>query len=259
MSTDQHARRRTGPTGALRAVFGVPFRLQTYRNLLYLALAFPLGLLYFVFLSVGLSLGVALAVVVVGIPILLAVLAIATGIASVERELATLLLGVDIETPPDDEPWSVPTSAGSVLERARSLVTDLETWKALVYLGTKLFLGIASFVVVTTMLVTAVSLLAVPLVYDQPGVYVGVVTDAPLRLHPSLYVVWHDLLVGVETVVHVGSWQVRTLPAALAVAAFGAALGVASLHLLNGLARFSAWYAKAMLGTGVDLPTPRRW
>ncbi|WP_321112265.1 sensor domain-containing protein [Halorussus salinisoli] len=217
-------------------------------------LAFPLGLAYFVFLSVGLSVGVGLTIAVVGIPILLAVLAISTGLASVERAIATVLLGVEVESP-----GSAVTESGPVLERVKRLVTDFGTWKALVYLGTKLIIGVTSFVAVTTLLVTSVSLLTVPLVYDQPGVYVGVVTDAPIRFHPSLYVVWHNLLVGVETVVSVGSWQVQTLPAALGVAGVGVLLGIASLHLLNGLARFSAWYTKLMLGTGVEIPTPRRW
>ena len=37
----------------LRHLFGAPFRLRTYTNLLYLLLAFPLGVAYFVFLVVG--------------------------------------------------------------------------------------------------------------------------------------------------------------------------------------------------------------
>jgi len=239
-----------GLARSVGSAFAVPFRLQTYRNLLYLVLAFPLGLAYFVFLSVGLSLGVGLAITVIGIPILLAVLAISTGLATVEREIAAVLLGVEV-----DSPGSVLTDDGSLLERAKRLVTDAGTWKAVVYLGTKLFVGVVSFVVVTTLLVTAVSMLAVPFVYDQPGVYVGIVTDAPLRLHPSLYVAWRNLLVGIETVVHVGSWQVTTLAEALGVAGAGVLLGVASLHLLNGLARLSAWYTKLMLGTGTETPS----
>ena len=34
-------------------LFGAPFRLRTYTNLLYLMLAFPLGVAYFVFLVAG--------------------------------------------------------------------------------------------------------------------------------------------------------------------------------------------------------------
>ena len=246
--------RRSGVFPLARTVFGVPFRLQTYRNLLYLALAFPLGLVYFVLLSVGLSLGAGLAITVVGVPLFLAVLALATGLAAVERELTALLLGVDIESAgsPVLGPTEADSTLGSLLERAKRLVTDLGTWKAVVYLGSKLFLGLASFVLIMTLLTTATSMLVVPFVYDQPGVYVGFVTDAPIRLHPTLYVAWRQLLVGVETVIHVGSWQVTTLSEALVVAAVGVGIGVVSLHLLNGLARVSAWYTRRMLGT----PTP---
>ncbi|WP_327050877.1 sensor domain-containing protein [Halomicrococcus gelatinilyticus] len=252
------SQRRDSVLPFLRTALGVPFRLQTYRNLLYLALAFPLGLLYFVLLSVGLSLGVGLAITVVGVPLFLAVLALATGLAAVERELTALLLGVDIES--DGSPVLGPTDADSTLdslvERAKRLVTDLGTWKAVVYLGSKLFLGVASFVLIMTLLTTATSMLVVPFVYDQPGVYVGFVTDAPIELHPTLYVAWRQLLVGVDTVVHVGSWQVTTLSQALAVAAVGVGLGVLSLHLLNGLARVSAWYTRYMLGTSTPTPDP---
>jgi len=252
------SQRRDAVLPHVRSVLGVPFRLQTYRNLLYLALAFPLGIVYFVLLSVGLSLGVVLAITVVGIPLLLVVLALATGLAAVERELTALLLGVDIESSgsPVLEPTAADSTLGSLLERAKLLVTDLGTWKAVVYLGSKLFVGVASFTLIMTLLTTSVSMLVVPFVYDQPGVYVGFVTDAPIRLHPSLYVAWRQLLVGVETVVHVGSWQVTTLSQALAVAAVGVGLGVVSLHILNGLARVSAWYTRYMLGTGESAPNP---
>ncbi len=226
---------------ATRTVFGVPFRTQTYRNLCYLALSFPLGVLYFVLFAVGFSLGIAFAIVAVGVPILLATLAVATGLATVERRLATFLLGVDIPTRETATPESL---AG----RVKSLVTDLGTWKAVVYLGTKLFIGALAFEIVMSLLVTAVSLLMVPFVYDQPGVYVGVVTNAPVTLHPALYFGWDDLLVGVETVIPLSAWRVHTLAEALAVAALGLGLGVLSLHLLNALAWLSGRYTRLMLG-----------
>jgi hypothetical protein len=43
-----------------RRYLGAPVRLQTYRNLLYLALAFPLGLLYLVGFVTAAALGVGL-------------------------------------------------------------------------------------------------------------------------------------------------------------------------------------------------------
>lgn len=224
-----------------RTVLGVPFRLQTYRNLCYLALALPLGLVYFVLLAVGISLGVALAVVLVGVPILLGVLAVATRLAAVERWLARWLLGVEVPTRDGPE-------HDSLVDRTRALVTDLGTWTAVVFLGTKLFVGVVAVEILLAMLVTAVSMLAVPFVYDQPGVYVGVVTDAPVSLHPAIYVGWDEMLVGVEAIVELSAWQIETLPAALAVAGVGVVLGLLALHLLNALAWLSGRYTRLLLG-----------
>jgi hypothetical protein len=53
--------------------FGVLRRSETYRNLGYDLLAFPLGIAYFVFLVTGLSVGVGLVIIWVGVPILLGV------------------------------------------------------------------------------------------------------------------------------------------------------------------------------------------
>lgn len=237
----------------LRSVVGVPLRLQTYRNLLYLVLAFPLGLLYFLFLAVGLSVGIGLAITVIGVPIVLVVLAAAVGMASLERKLTALLLGIDIE-PPEDSPLALDRER-SVVERAKALVTGLGTWKAVVYLASKLLLGMASFVAITTLLVTAVTLLLVPFVYDQPGVYVGVVLDRPATLHPALAYGWNSLDVGLRAVVELTSWQVTTLPEALGVAFLGVCLVVAALNVLNVLAWLSGRYARFMLGdpTGTDV------
>lgn len=230
----------------LRSVVGVPLRLQTYRNLLYLSLAFPLGLTYFIFLTVGLSLGVGLAIIVIGVPILLVVLAAATGLASVERKLAVFLLGIDIE-PPGDSPFSLATER-SFVERVKSLVVSTGTWKAVVYLASKLFLGLVSFFLITTLLVTAVTLLLVPFIYDKPGVSVGFVLDGPKTLHPALAYGWDNLFVGVETAVELTSWEVSTLPEALAVAFLGVCVIVVSLNILNLFAWVSGRYARFMLG-----------
>ncbi|KTG09369.1 hypothetical protein AUR64_16450 [Haloprofundus marisrubri] len=223
-----------------RTVFGVAFRPQTYRNLCYLTLAFPLGFCYFLLFAVGVPLGVVSTIFVVGVPILLGMLAIASGLASFERRLTTWLLDVEIPTGERETP-------ASLVGRVRRLVTDVGTWTAVVYLGTKLVVGVVAFEVTMLFLVTAVSLLAIPFVYDQPGVYVGVVTDAPVSLHPAVYFGWDEMLIGLETVITVSTWQVDTLGEALAVAGLGVCLLVFTLHLLNALAWLSGRYTRLML------------
>ena len=77
-------------------VFGAVLDSQTYRNLGYLVLAYPLGLFYFIFLTVGLSLGASLLVIVIGAAILMGVFAAAGQFLRFERLLLTRVLGAEI-------------------------------------------------------------------------------------------------------------------------------------------------------------------
>src|SRR5258705_9332556 len=102
--------------GALAYFFKAPFRLQTYANLLYLLLALPLGIIYFVFLTVGLALGYGLTVVWVGLPILALVFAGSWGLSTLERRLAIGLLGSEV--PPMAPPPSA--SANGFWQRGKA-------------------------------------------------------------------------------------------------------------------------------------------
>ncbi|WP_323675416.1 sensor domain-containing protein [Halorubellus sp. PRR65] len=224
----------------LRAFLGVPVRARTYLNLCYLCLAFPLGIAYLVFVTVGLSLGVGLAVVVVGVPIFLLTVVGALVAGSVERVLARYLLDLDLGS------RALPAD-GPLRDRLVAVLTDASTWKTVVYLPSKLAFGTLGFALATTVLTTGVSMLLVPLYHREPGLYVGVVTDRPVELHPSLYVAWNKLLVGFEAVWTLGAWRVRTLGDALVVAVAGALLVLLGLHALNLLARGLKWYTAVML------------
>src|SRR5229473_1394921 len=83
---------------------------RSYLNALYLLIAFPLGLTYFVVLVGGAISGALVAGILIGLLILLAVLVAAWGFALLERELAIWLLGPDVPplSLPDQEllsPW----------------------------------------------------------------------------------------------------------------------------------------------------------
>src|ERR1700736_199978 len=106
-------------------VFGAVLDPQTYRNLGYLILAYPLGLFYFVFLAVGLSLGAGLLVIVIGAAILMGVFAAATQLLRLERGLLTRLLGAEI---PAAKPL---TSPSKLVEKIVFYLRQPSTWKGL--------------------------------------------------------------------------------------------------------------------------------
>jgi hypothetical protein len=232
MSTNT-VRSTTRLTAALRQVVGAPFRGQTYRNLLYLVLAFPLGLGYFVGLVTGGALGVGLLITLVGLPILLVTLSATTLAASLEAWLATHLVGVEASVPAVlrestlDEGLVLP--GDGFLDAVRHLVTAPSTWTSVLLVLSKFAFGIASFVaLVTTGAVTA-TLVAAPLVYDSATVNLGLMREATVGTYS------------------VGPWIIDTLPEALVVAAGGVVVGVLALNLLNLLAQVQARYTAALL------------
>jgi signal transduction histidine kinase len=188
---------------------GVVARPQTWLNLLYLLLAFPLGLAYFIVLVVGVSTGAALAVLVVGLGILLATLAAGRGMAAIERGLARAVLGVPIATPPEQR--------GSALERITRWLRDPMTWKGLVFVALKLPLGVLSFAIVCA-----------------AGFFSLVLLFAPL------------IVLG--TTVTVFGWIVESSLEALPLTLVGIPAVLLALHLFNGMAWLWAIFARVMLG-----------
>lgn len=210
---------------AATAFVGVTTRTQTYRNLLYLLLAFPLGVAYFVVLTTGLSMGVGLAITVFGVPILLATLGAAYLLTNVEAELTNRLLGTDVQTE------SLDTDDG-LLAAAKRLVAAPRTWLGLVYLFGKFVFGLVAFTALATLLSLSVSMLAAPVTYSSAyhiGLRVGDLSVGPFES---------------------GALVVDSFPEAVGVAAAGLVVGVVSLHLLNGLARVSGVATEALLGQG---------
>ena len=203
---------------SLCALFGPFTDPQSYRNLAYLALALPLGLAYFVALTVGLALGAGLAVMLVGIPILLAVVLGSRVLAAFERALANALLEVDI---------SRPTDARSSREvgfwpALKGYLAAGSTWRGLAFCYVKFWLGVVAFVVLVTLVALSLSLLTAPLHYDDA-------TVGPVAF----------------------GWEIDTLGEAVLAVPIGLALAVASLYVLNALARAFGLIAQALLGDPV--------
>lgn len=226
---------------ALRA----PTRPQTYRNLLYLLVSFPLGIAYFVLLSVGFSAGIPLLFVLLGVPVIVLTLVVSVWLAGAERLLVRRLLGVEV--PPTEL-----RTDGSLRKRLVGLVTDVATWKAVAYLFTKFAYESLAFGLLGSLFATSASFLLAPLYYTRaPVVSYGPFSIADLTL--ELLFGWDDLLIGLTTTIEIGSWQVETLPGALLFAGLGVLGFLVAFPLVNGLARLWGRYARVML------TAPRYW
>ena len=201
-------------------VFGIIVDPQTYRNILYLAMAFPLGVLYFVGLTFGLALGLGLAVVLVGIPILIAVILGTRPVAAFERLLANELLAVDI-SPPND---ALPVEGERFWQTVKRYLGAPSTWKGLVFLYLKFWLGVFSFIILVVGVTVTTAFITAPLHYNDPAVSVGV-----------------------------GAWVIDTGPEALFGVVFGAAFGLGSLHFFNAVAWLSGLFARLLLGSRKEL------
>ena len=150
--------------------FGVIAAPQSYLNIFYLLLAFPLGIAYFVFLVTGISVGASLIIVWVGIPILALVLAGSWAMCEFERILAVSLLKEDIphtirgrstETDAQDLS-SVERLVVRTWRRLKSHLTNRLTWTGILYLFVKFPVGVVSFVIVVVLVAVTGSLLGAP-------------------------------------------------------------------------------------------------
>lgn len=190
---------------------------RTGLRLLYLLLAFPLGLFYFVFLVTGLSLGGGLAVILWGFPILLGVAVVCWWFSTFERWLTIRLLGAHIG------PMRRRSFDGlSRTEQLKAHFGNRVTWTGLVYLFAMFPFGVAAFVVVTTGLATFGVGAAAPFIYS-----------------------FTDLGVGADSY----GWDIDSLPEALAAAALALFIVLPlTVLLINGMAVAWRAFAELMLG-----------
>ena len=230
---------------SVRSIVATPLQPRTYLHLLYLGMAFPLGIAYFVILITGFSIAVPLSVIVIGIPLFIVTLLIVRGLGAVERLLANRLLDTDIAAP------TYPFLDGGVRDRLRALIVNRRTWTECGYLLLKFPIGIGAFVFLVTGLTTSVTFLATPMFYDEPGRRVGLLIADPVTLTPSLSIPWGNILVGAEFAVTISEWAVNSLADALFFSTIGAFLLLLTLHIVNFVAWLSRHYTRTLLGDPV--------
>ncbi|MEO8505455.1 MAG: sensor domain-containing protein [Acidobacteriota bacterium] len=197
-----------------------PLRWRTYSNLLYLWLAFPLGLFYFVALTVGFSISVGLLIIWVGVLTLLLTLLFVWTLGGLERGLATGLLGAQIPQRP------LPSAAEvGILRWLGGMLRSPALYKSIVFLGLKFPLGLACWVGSVVGLSVSVAFIASPL---------------------ALWFGTGDLDLGI--------WSVDSVTDTIPLAVLGVVLLLVTLNLQNGAAWVFRFLAEWLLGSEEGFP-----
>jgi hypothetical protein len=207
------------PGNLIKNFLMAPLRGQSYLNLIYLFLTFPLGLFYFIFLVVGFALGIPLLIIWIGLLVLLVVFAAWWVFVVIERQLAIWLLRAKVS------PLTRQDMTGkSVGEQLMAHLTNPVTWKGLIYLLLKFPLGLFTFVIGTVLVALSSSLLMAPLV----------VLFSSFNLEVLL--TWNNI------------WVVDTLPEALILFVIGIPVTWVFVNLMNSVAWGWARFSELMLG-----------
>ena len=216
------AGKSTGGSEWLAGFFGVVLEPRTYLNLLYILLAFPLGVAYFVHLTVGFSVGLGLAIIWVGLPILALMILTVYGLAGLERQLAVHLLGVAV-----GPLRQKPESEESAWIWLKAVFSAPGTWKGLIFLALKFPLGLATWIPTIVLLAVSVALVFAPLIH----------------------------LLGGE--VSFGYWYANSWLDVFLCSIAGFFAVLISLHVVNGMGFVWAALSQALLGGGAPGETVR--
>lgn len=196
-------------------------RRLVWGPLLYLALAFPLGIAYFVALVAGLSAAGALVIIWVGVPLLGLMLLLIRAAGRGERWMLENLLGASVESEVNGV-----VGEGSVWNRVRTLALDPLTYRTVVWLFLRFPLGVLSFVILVAMSTATV---------DGAAEAIPGVDSTNLMDWEAIDGRWGSILIGIAAlllflpVVHLLAGVHRTLGAAL--------LGTSARERLRALER----------------------
>ena len=208
-------RQSTPSSALLYGIFGPIFRLQSYKHVIYLVLAFPIGFFYGMVLGFSLFLGIGLSVLLVGLLILVVCIFLIRLFTGFERWLSNTLLAVDLEAPEES------FEGDGALALVRGYVDAPSTWKGLGFLTLKFWLGIVGVILVFGFS-TAFSMLR-SLVDRPTGVDLGEANGEPVV------------------------WTIETIPEAAIAGVLGAVLALILLHVANLFGYVSGKMAQALL------------
>jgi uncharacterized membrane protein len=208
------------PEDRRRGFFNVISDPHTYGALLFMLLALPTGIFYFVWMAVGISLTIGFAILIIGVPFALLFIASVRVLSHVEGRIVESLLGVRM-------PRRLPAaSAGddTIFSRIKDALTDSRTWSSMLYLILRLPLGITYFVI-------SIVGITVPLALTG-GSVVGLLTnESHIQIDEPYWL----------------SHLMHTAPGLMLAAFVGVLLFFVMLHVARGIGWVHAKLAEALL------------
>ena len=193
---------------------------RTYGALLFMLLALPTGIFYFVWTIVGISLTIGFAILIIGVPFALLFIASVRVLSHVEGRIVEGLLGVRM-------PRRLPAQSAeeqTLLGRIKDALIDSRTWSSMLYLVLRLPLGITYFVISIVGIVVPIALTGgsiISLVTNESHIQVS---DVP----------WLDHLM-------------HTAPGLILLALVGVLLFFVMLHIARAIGWVHAKLAEALL------------
>lgn len=215
-----------------------PVQTSIVGRFVFLLIAFPLGLLYFLVTVIGLSLGLGTIVIWIGLPILFITLLCIRGMAEIERRIVASLLHVTI---PYHLQHLRERDQGFLRQFGRVL-RDPYTWMSTIYMVLKLPLGILSFGLTLALVTASACLTCLPLTYLLNTFIDFILLKSGVSHSNSILIPyfieihgWFDLVMFARSFVLVP---------------LGIVLWIITRFVLTGLAFFSGELARALLGPG---------
>lgn len=189
-----------GPGGLLSSSLSLVVRWRTYARMLYLIIGLPLGLFYAVFIFGAIILGVGLSPIGLGVLLLIGLAMGSWILLAIDRELAVLLIGVELD------PLITPRAeSDGFVASAKMYCTHSGTWKSLGYLIMRFPLGVITFAIVFVVIGIASTLTAAPITL--------LLTDLDL-----------------------GFWEIDEMWEAFVLAPFGPPAGIIALFIIDRVA-----------------------
>ncbi|HEX4157362.1 MAG TPA: sensor domain-containing protein [Rhizomicrobium sp.] len=202
-----------------KGFFGVISDPRAYGALMFMLLAFPTGIFYFVWTVLGISLTIPFSLFIFGIPFALLFLGSVRILSHVEGRIVEGLLGVRM-------PRRLPaqSSGDTIWARVGEALADIRTWSSLLYLLLRLPLGIIYFTLALVGIVLPIALIG--------GSLIDLVTDES-HIHFS-DVPWLNHLF-------------HTAPGLLLLMALGGFLIFVVLHMAKGIGWLHGHLAESLL------------